>query len=244
MNNQLQTARRTRRSRAAFTLIELLTVIAIMGILAAIMIPTVGAVRKTAQGATCTSNLRQITAAALLYASENKDWLPPRDTGGSAVTYWPVWLLEGTMKTPAINGVLLCPAIYVEGNQSQMTKSTQTGVARPFSYAVNVRIVGNYDASKPGNYNGYNGRRWKLSEIKTPSRTSLYAECHNVGSSGVDKGGGYIRDYRNKVSGECFPYPHREANMIAFADGHVRALKKEQIPDDDTDVFWTGDVTR
>jgi len=47
-------------SLSAFTLIELLTVIAIIGILAAILIPVVGAVRESARTANCVSNLRQI----------------------------------------------------------------------------------------------------------------------------------------------------------------------------------------
>lgn len=46
--------------RQAFTLIELLTVIAIIGILAAIIIPTVGKVRDSAKKAQCVSNLKQI----------------------------------------------------------------------------------------------------------------------------------------------------------------------------------------
>lgn len=58
----------------AFTLIELLTVIAIIGILAAILIPTVGRVRESSKNAVCKSNLRQIGVAVSLYITENKTY--------------------------------------------------------------------------------------------------------------------------------------------------------------------------
>jgi prepilin-type N-terminal cleavage/methylation domain-containing protein/prepilin-type processing-associated H-X9-DG protein len=67
--------------RRAFTLIELLAVIAIIGVLAAIIIGSVSKVRDAARSATCSSNLRQIGAAFNLYAADNRGLYPaPRFT--------------------------------------------------------------------------------------------------------------------------------------------------------------------
>lgn len=59
-----------------FTLIELLTVIAIIGILAAILIPTVGKVRRTAKEAQASSNIRQTALALITSANEYKNFVP------------------------------------------------------------------------------------------------------------------------------------------------------------------------
>lgn len=69
------------RASKAFTLIELLTVIAIIGILAAILIPVVGSVRESARGAACASNVRQMLTGLHLFAEEHDDFFPaPQDS--------------------------------------------------------------------------------------------------------------------------------------------------------------------
>ncbi|AHF90635.1 hypothetical protein OPIT5_10950 [Opitutaceae bacterium TAV5] len=68
--------------RSGFTLTELLTVIAIIGLLAAILVPVLGRMRLTAARAVTTSNLRQIGTAMQLYMDDHKDKLPgPLNTG-------------------------------------------------------------------------------------------------------------------------------------------------------------------
>ncbi len=64
------------RPASGFTLIELLTVIAIIGILAAILIPTVGAVRDRARNAVCQSNLRQWHGALMMFVNDHEERLP------------------------------------------------------------------------------------------------------------------------------------------------------------------------
>lgn len=61
---------------AAFTLIELLTVIAIIGILAALVLGAIGAARKKAHQVRCVANLRQVGTAILLYVDDHKGRLP------------------------------------------------------------------------------------------------------------------------------------------------------------------------
>lgn len=71
-----------RKNRKAFTLIELLTVIAIIGVLAAVLIPTVSAVREKARAIACVSNVRQISLAGYLYSQDHgvyPGWKPGQD---------------------------------------------------------------------------------------------------------------------------------------------------------------------
>jgi len=62
--------------RTAFTLVELLAVLAVVGILAAILIPVVGNVRSAAHKTQCASNLRQIAVALDAYVRDNDMKLP------------------------------------------------------------------------------------------------------------------------------------------------------------------------
>jgi prepilin-type N-terminal cleavage/methylation domain-containing protein len=135
-----------RSSRAGFTLIEVLVVVAIIALLVAILIPSLQRARDQAKRAVCTSNMHQSILALSAYATDFKSNLPSR--GWFSYTYsenqheaygwgprnmkWPInlGLLIGGTPSSTTTGklaqkylkgweVLYCPATYdVYYNQS------------------------------------------------------------------------------------------------------------------------------
>jgi prepilin-type N-terminal cleavage/methylation domain-containing protein len=67
------------RSCRAFTLIELLAVIAIISLLASLLAPALKSARDRAMDATCLSNQRQLFAGLALYAADHEGQLPPHN---------------------------------------------------------------------------------------------------------------------------------------------------------------------
>jgi prepilin-type N-terminal cleavage/methylation domain-containing protein/prepilin-type processing-associated H-X9-DG protein len=80
------------RTRTGFTLIELLVVIAIIAILAAILFPVFARARAKAQQTTCLNNVKQLTLAIIMYASDNDDAYPlngvPNNCGVPGGQFW------------------------------------------------------------------------------------------------------------------------------------------------------------
>jgi len=74
MNHPLTQCAKTLRS--GFTLIELLVVIGIIALLIAVLLPALNKVRQSAQAVVCTSNIRQIGLGFMMYAQDNKGYLP------------------------------------------------------------------------------------------------------------------------------------------------------------------------
>lgn len=78
------------KGQRGFTLIELLVVIAIIAILAAMLLPALASAKFRAKVTTCTSNLRQWTLVANMYAGDHKDMLPVDVPNGGGDYAWDI----------------------------------------------------------------------------------------------------------------------------------------------------------
>jgi prepilin-type N-terminal cleavage/methylation domain-containing protein len=84
-----------RNGIVAFTLLEILTVIVIIGILAALLFPVISTMRSRAQRVQCTANLRSLYVATELYLQQNGSWpqIPtPDDSDASEQAYAAAWI--------------------------------------------------------------------------------------------------------------------------------------------------------
>ena len=74
---------RRRGAQAGFTLVELLVVIGIIAVLISILLPSLRAARRQAMTVQCSSNMRQVAMAMLMYINDNKGRFP-------AATFFPI----------------------------------------------------------------------------------------------------------------------------------------------------------
>lgn len=235
------------RSSAGFTLIELLTVIAIIGILAAILIPVVGAVRESARGAACASNVRQMLTGIHLYAEEHGEMAPaPQDSSLQQGPY-PIPQAENTWHA------YIAPYCGFE-NVSRMfregiTWRSNTQVQTVFNCPTTVNDIRPLPGKTPGRLNPWysyglnadlpnrivggdrrSGRTFPLSQLENMTQTMAILETTDWSAL-----------YSREINAGLAVIPHGEGANVGFYDGSVRRYSAQELLDTEpNDVFWRG----
>jgi prepilin-type N-terminal cleavage/methylation domain-containing protein/prepilin-type processing-associated H-X9-DG protein len=122
-----------------FTLIELLVVIAIIAILAALLLPALSHAKRSAQGAACQNNLRQLQLAWVCYAEDHGDALPPNDSGDNLMAAPPRQRWVGGVMTYEVNGYdSIGPTRFQESTNTLLLLEDRPGRIGPYLKAAEV----------------------------------------------------------------------------------------------------------
>jgi prepilin-type N-terminal cleavage/methylation domain-containing protein/prepilin-type processing-associated H-X9-DG protein len=225
----------------AFTLIELLTVIAIIGILASVLIPVVGSMRQAARSTACLSNVRQIAAAVQLFAADNKGYFPGSgQRPGSSSASWQdvinttIFQIDLSSARPPLQrlgpapipGQIYCPSMEPFGTVNQYARA----------YVINGFTL---DQTAPritwGNLTNYQ-RGIPVNRFASPARTLLILESEKdsdgIGPSSplnqIVMGDG-VSAPSWSANSTRFAFRHKTRMNVAFIDGHTQSLSPDQM---------------
>jgi prepilin-type N-terminal cleavage/methylation domain-containing protein len=121
--------------RTAFTLVEMLVVVAIIAVLAGMLIPTIGVIRRLVKDMNCGSNLRQIGAAIEVYKQQNDDNFPAHLIGGMGTTMQSTDdLVHRDGPLQGLTKIFLCPRDSQFGKDRNMGRSPRVFTGSDLSY--------------------------------------------------------------------------------------------------------------
>lgn len=232
---------KTRRGKAPeFTLIELLVAVAIIGILASLLVPSLNGARMRSLESSCRGNLRQLGMANQLYAGENADYFVPYSLNSPHAS-GPIWVGYQEVRAGSVYGRvdLTCDALL----GAYYGDSPQVAVCPEMrKYIPDLRR-----AASGGGY-GYNGiwfggfpvrgvaRFYKSAMIYAPAATVMFGDAalSRMGTIPLDPplrlpllNGKFEADAFGG-GGDGFGTVHArhgEAANIGWADGHVTSAK-------------------
>lgn len=227
-----------RAGHSAFTLTELLAVIAIIGILAAIIIPIVGKVRHSASKTQCRANLRQTGLAYLLWANDYKGKIPNKysyQTSAEDFNFNDInlgtSLILGAPLDPDGNPTLHAPteispfALKSEAFTTRYRSPAKSGFFTSVSYyPLGEFWVNTILATQP-----VLNDRGMLREIPPPKAVLLGVAKTDYLAPEGSSGAKSWANLKSWATGRFEDYGD-DTVFLAFFDGHVAAVAKDRIP--------------
>jgi prepilin-type N-terminal cleavage/methylation domain-containing protein len=228
------------RGSGAFTLVELLVVVAIVALLAAVLLPSLRGARDAARSTLCSTQLRDLAFALAYYAEDQADWFPPAEPADREPVSKLHWFMNRALMRyvhvplccdadgnllgpPAERSPLTCP---LDDEPLLSRDGKEQGYA--LSYALNVTFgIG----GRPNN--NYYRRR---DEFQLPALTLAFADAN-----GLSAAPGIVSYHA--CGRDNFAYRHREMVNGVFLDAHVMQLKQPDIPfgfEQRYDHFWNA----
>jgi prepilin-type N-terminal cleavage/methylation domain-containing protein/prepilin-type processing-associated H-X9-DG protein len=208
-------------SHKGFTIIELLAVIAVIGILAAILISAIGSIRENAKISQSTSNLRQMGTYVNLYSMANGGELPIDTFGTPRNWINALWDLaypdRDLVWTPDSQGRVLPNTIFYSPLM-ETDKARAGAVVR--SYGWNAHARGHFTRTAGA---------WPLqANVQYPGRSILVGDTTNSST---------ISATNNQVN-----FRNNGQAAFLFVDGHVELRNPDEVPNNSNHVFWGGTI--
>jgi prepilin-type processing-associated H-X9-DG protein/prepilin-type N-terminal cleavage/methylation domain-containing protein len=227
----------------AFTLTELLVVVAIIGILTSLLLPTFGRTKSTAQSAACSSNLKQLQLAWLSYVHDSNDTFPPNisrkigfDQVNVAVDGRVPWVL-GNAKIDTNTANIQAGSIFPHAGSTAIYRcpadksivNDQPSLRRTRSYSLLEYY--NQDTKSDTALDTVNGSEFNLTKLSQlvkpgPSVSFVIIDEHPISiddgifGAEVPKSPDSLADW---IWGSFPGDRHNNGANLSFADGHVES---------------------
>lgn len=203
-----------------FTLIELLVVIAIIAILAALLLPALNQARDRAKSISCTSKLKSLMNAEILYSDNNDDFMCPTMM---AKKEWgfrlaPFLGIEPDNLDWGTSGVYCPPMICDAAGQENINTSTGT------TYTRNSSLGYDTYANNPSYGSHYYYR--KRGKCKSPSQQGIMTDAKWKGTTHYDTMWNY-----NSIANSLGLLTHGGRLNVGFVDGRVGTLSPNEAVD-------------